>query len=125
METELREYVRHLLEVQGDDDLISVEVGLRVRTPRKGNIQIPDIMTNIRVAVGVAIVRQSEPIIRLGGGRDILKLELKYMPTSADLRTTLEHLGKVIKAVPGVEIVKILKVGGRPIMRSGGQPFIF
>lgn len=125
MEKHLREYVRVLLEVQGDSDLVSIEVSLRVKTPKKGDIQVPDIMTNIRVAPGVAIVRQTEPIVRLGQHRDILKLELKYMPTSVDLRSTIEELGKVIKAVPGVEIVKVTKVGGRPIMQKGGTPFVF
>jgi hypothetical protein len=82
-------------------------------------------MTNIRVAPGVAIVRQTEPIVRLGQHRDILRLELKYMPSSADLRSTIETIGKEIKDVPGVEIVKVTKVGGRPILQKGGAPFVF
>ncbi|MHA2021274.1 MAG: hypothetical protein ACW96N_06135 [Candidatus Thorarchaeota archaeon] len=125
MEKHLREYVRTLLEVQGNSDLISIEVSLRVKTPKKGDVQVPDIMTNIRVAPGVAIVRQTEPIVRLGQHRDILRLELKYMPSSADLRSTIETIGKEIKDVPGVEIVKVTKVGGRPILQKGGAPFVF
>tara|TARA_R110002126_G_scaffold47318_12_gene132525 strand:- start:6373 stop:6750 length:378 start_codon:yes stop_codon:yes gene_type:complete len=121
----IRKYIRRLIEVQGNSDLITIDVGLRVRTPKKGNIQVPDIMTNLRVAPGIAIVRQTEPLTRLGESRDILKLEIKYMPVSGDLLTTIETVGKLIKKIPGVEIVKILKVGGRDVRKPNGEPFLY
>ena len=128
MEAKLRTYVRQLLEFKTSSDLITAEVRMRVLTSNKNNPDaptVPDIMTMIRVIKGVSIVRQTVPIKRLNQGRDILELEVKYMPEKAELRKVIEELGKELKAVEGVEIVKITKVGGRDIQRSSGEPFLF
>lgn len=128
MEGTLRKYVRSLLEIQGSADLVAVEVRLRVRTATKDQPDaptVPDIMTNIRVIEGVSIVRQTIPIKRLQGDRDILELEIKYMPKSVEMRSAIAELGKEVKAVPGVEIVKVTKIGGRPVRQATGAGFIF
>lgn len=127
-DTSLRTYIRQLLEFRTSSDLLSIEVRLRVRTADKdhpGYPIVPDIMTNIRVLPGVSIVRQTVPIKRIPGGRNVLALEIKYMPMSADLKETLVTFGKELRSIAGIEIVKIVGVGGRKIEQQDGSSLIF
>jgi hypothetical protein len=125
----LRTYVRRMIESFGvTSDIMTVEVRLRVATSTKENPDsptVPDIMTNIRIIKGVSIVRQTVPIKRIQAGRDILELEIKYMPTTSDMKQSIVALGKEVRSVPGVEIVKITKIGGRTINQAHGAEFIF
>lgn len=122
----LRSYLKELIEeAYLAEDLVDLTITLRVRTSQASDPQIVDIMTNIRVIRGVAIVRQTMPIRRVAGARDVLQLGIKVMPYGRDVDTLVTTLGKQIKSVPGVEIVKFERVGDQQLVDPTGNPYVY
>lgn len=121
----MEEVLRPLIEAYASADLLDFTMRLRVQTSRENDPQVSDIMTNIRVIKGVAIVRQVLPIRRIKGGKDVLQLGVKFMPDTHSLTDTLDFLGKETKKIEGVEIVMFLTVGGRDVRKDSGDPYIY
>ena len=119
------EELRQLVEAYASADLLDFTMRLRVQTSGENDPQVSDIMTNIRVIKGVAIVRQVLPIRRIKGAKDVLQLGIKFMPETSSLIDTLDFLGKETKKIDGVEIVMFLTVGGREIRKDTGEPYIY
>lgn len=107
------------------DELINIIAKLRVVVAHDDDPQIVDIMTNIRVITGVAIVRQTLPVVEIGEGRQVLYLSVKVMPSADGLHSLLEFLGKSIKAIDGVELVKFDTVDDTPVLRTSDEAYVF
>ena len=79
---------------------------------------VPDTLTRIRVLSSVAVVGQLEKVQRSGAKNTILDCYVKFLPTSADDYKNLTSLGKLIKALPGVKIVRVLTFNDKRIMHD-------
>lgn len=112
-------------EFRGQSDLMDVVMRLRVRTKDPKDPQVADIVTNIRVIKGVAIVRQVSPVIRTKDGNDVLQVSVKFLPPTEDTEKAVTIIGKLVRKLPGVDICMILSVGGKEIRRKNGDPFIW
>lgn len=106
-------------------DLVQIRVRIRARTTELTDPTVPDILTNIRVAPGVAVVRQVSPVVRIPGARDVLDLEIKYLPDSTTALEYIEILSLEMKKIPGIEIIKVIGVAGQPIFREDGNAIVY
>lgn len=122
----LREVIRgQIIESHGVQDLVNVICRLQVRTVGEKNPTVPDILTNIRALPGVVVVKQLGAIRRIKRGREFMKIEIKYMPDLRDEHEFLPKLGKLLKSVSGVEIVRVISLRGRQVVRKDGRPWVF
>jgi hypothetical protein len=113
----IKEYVSLLLEQDSTrlkKDLMNVTMKLTMTK----DSHVPDTLTRIRVLPSVAVVGQDEPVDRSGG---ITKLEIyvKFLPTAENTYSSLQTVGKLIKGLPGIKMIKMISVGGRPILWKG------
>jgi hypothetical protein len=76
---------------------------------------VPDTMTRIRALASVTVVGQQSPVDRTGKGNTLLDVYVKFLPASEGLYKNLMTIGKLIKSLPGVRIVRVVSVGGRPV----------
>jgi hypothetical protein len=126
MKQDIQKYIKHIIqEYKTRFDLVEVHVRLRVKSTKKTDPQIPDIMTNIRVLKGVNTARQIVPIRKIKGGRDVLDLSIKYMPEVSNPHLYIQKLAKMLRAIPGIEIVKVLSVGGQVLTKDDGSSYVF
>lgn len=113
----IREYVGLLLEQDATrlkKDLINVTMKLIMTK----DSHVPDTLTRIRVLPSVAVVGQDNPVDR-SGGTTKLEIYVKFLPTAENTHDSLQTVGKLIKGLPGIKIIKMLTVGGRPITWKG------
>jgi len=80
---------------------------------------VPDTLTRIRVLPTVAVVGQREKVQRTEAQNAVLDVYVKFLPTSGSLIKNLMSLGKMIKGLPGVKIVRVLAVNNRKIQHKG------
>lgn len=80
---------------------------------------VPDTLTRIRVLPTVSVVGQVEKVERGEKGKAILVVYIKFLPDKGSQTSNLVKLGKLIKSLPGIEIVTFLTLGGRKIMYMG------
>jgi hypothetical protein len=83
------------------------------------NAHVPDTLTRIRILEGVAVVGQGEKVVRKKKGRTFLDVYVKYLPGSSEIIKDLVMLAKKIKKLPGIQVIKILTVGGRDVLVKG------
>ena len=81
---------------------------------------VPDLMTRVRILPSVAVVGQKERVIRPEQGRATLVLYVKYLPTINETTyESLTSLARKVKSLPGVEVVSVLAIDGRPVLFKG------
>tara|TARA_R110000824_G_scaffold385203_1_gene579386 strand:+ start:311 stop:586 length:276 start_codon:yes stop_codon:yes gene_type:complete len=80
---------------------------------------VPDTMTRIRVLPTVAVVGQRDKVQRTEAQNSVLDVYVKFLPTSGSLIKNLMSLGKMIKGLPGVKIVRVISVNNRKVQRNG------
>ena len=113
----IREYVGLLLEQDATrlkKDLINVTMKLIMTKVS----HVPDTLTRIRVLPSVAVVGQDNPVDR-SGGTTKLEIYVKFLPTAENTHDSLQTIGKLIKGLPGIKIIKMISVGGRPVTYKG------
>ena len=98
-----------------DRDVETVALRLLMRE----GAHVPDTLTRIRVLPTVSVVGQREKVERAKKRRAILEIYVKFLPTSKDVHKNLMSLGRMIKSLPGVEIVSVLSYNGRDITYKG------
>ena len=84
---------------------------------------VPDMMTLVRVLPSVAVVGQTDRVERSTSSGTVADIYVKFLPVPGSVYFNLSKLCKSIKALPGVEIVKVDKLGGRPVVFKG-QPIV-
>ena len=94
-----------------------IKATLRLAMDEKAHV--PDTLTRIRVLEGVAVVGQGEKVVRKKKGRTFLDIYVKYLPESSEIIKDLVILTKKIKKLPGIQVIKILTVGGRSVLVKG------
>ena len=94
-----------------------VKAGLRLAMDE--NAHVPDTLTRIRVLQGVAVVGQGEKVVRKKRGRTFLDIYVKYLPESSEVVKDLVSLAEQIKKLPGIQLIKVLTIGGREVLVKG------
>ena len=117
MSASIREYVRLVLEQSPDSTRLKKEqMKITCRLIMMKDAHVPDTLTKIRALSGITVVGQKEPVDRNEKGSTVLEVYVKFLPSSSETYSNLLNVGKLIKALPGVKIVRILTVGGRPVL---------
>ena len=84
---------------------------------------VPDTLTRIRVLPAVAVVGQTEKVERAKKRRAILEIYVKFLPGSKDIYKNIMSIGRMIKSLPGVEIVSVISYNNRKITYKD-QPIV-
>lgn len=95
--------------------LVKIDIELKMTH----DSHVPNVMILMRVLPLVAVVNQSQKVERSIGRGTSLSLYVKFLPKSGTLYKNLMMLCKMIKALPGVRIVKVNRVGGRTVTFKG------
>ncbi len=80
---------------------------------------VPDTMTLIRVLPSVAVVGQTDKVERSTAEGTVADIYVKFLPVPGSVYFNLVRLCKAIKALKGVKIVRVEKLGGRPVVFKG------
>lgn len=121
-QTSLRTFIRTLL--REASKLRAVPISMNISTLPSSSVT--DQITKIRAIKGVITVgidQQSD--MMTSTGHKMMYVTLKFLPPPGDVYEYLTALGKAIKAVGGVEMVNIHKMGGYDITAADGTPLIF
>tara|TARA_Y100000310_G_C20319035_1_gene639839 strand:- start:300 stop:575 length:276 start_codon:yes stop_codon:yes gene_type:complete len=84
---------------------------------------VPDTLTRIRALPMVTVVGQKEPVNRTAKGNTILETYIKFLPTTGNNYRNLLSIAKLVKGLPGIKIVRVISLEGRPILYKG-QPIV-
>jgi len=85
---------------------------------------VPDMMTLVRVLPSVAVVGQTDKVERSSAEGTVADIYVKFLPVPGSVYFNLIRLCKAIRALKGVKIVKVTKLGGRPVVFKGNQIII-
>ena len=115
----LKYYVKQLLlqeyeETRLDKSLTNINCILRLDS----NTHVPDTLTRIRVLPTVSVVGQRSPVDRNESGASV-EVYVKFLPNSSETYKNILSISKLIKSLPGVNLVKVVSLGGRPITFKG------
>jgi hypothetical protein len=80
---------------------------------------VPDMMTLVRVLPSVAVVGQTDRVERSSAEGTVADIYVKFLPVPGSIYFNLVRLCKSIKALKGIKIVKVDKLGGRPVVFKG------
>ena len=80
---------------------------------------VPDMLTRIRIATGVAVVGQKDKVARFSDGDGSLMLSIKYLPESDEIYKSLKDMSNLVKKLPGVKTVAIVSFNKRKILMNG------
>jgi len=83
---------------------------------------VPDTLTRIRVLPTVSVVGQKSPVNRGGDGASV-EVYVKFLPNGSDTYKNLINIAKLIKALPGINIVKVTELDGKKVSYKG-KPII-
>ena len=83
---------------------------------------VPDTLTRIRVLPTVSVVGQKSPVNRTETSA-VVEVYVKFLPNSSDTYKNIVSISKLIKSLPGVEIVKVLTLSGKSVSYKG-KPII-
>tara|TARA_Y100001938_G_C7924418_1_gene346139 strand:+ start:145 stop:495 length:351 start_codon:yes stop_codon:yes gene_type:complete len=110
----------NLLEEQNDP--MRLQRGLlkaSVRLTMAYKAHVPDTMTRIRVLPGVAVVSQSDQVVRKKAGKATLDIYIKFLPEAGPVFDSLKKILEDVKRLPGVEVIKVLSLGDRKVTYKG------
>ena len=114
-DSNIEEYVKLVLEqsvTRLKKDLMNVTMLLVMES----DAHVPDTLTRIRVLPSVSVVGQDAPVMRPDEGNVRLQVYVKFLPSASNTYASLKTIGKLIKGLPGIKIVKIMTVGGRKVL---------
>jgi hypothetical protein len=100
-----------------------VKVGVYITIEAKAHVA--DMLTKIRAIEGFVIVNSKEKIERPEYGSEFsFKVSIKYLPNGGDVYKMIEEMGKSLKKINGIKLVKFVSAGDRRIIKDG-KPIIF
>ncbi len=118
----IREYVSLLVE-QSVTRLEREQIKITCRLIMERDAHVPDTLTRIRALPMVTVVGQKEPVNRTAKGNTILETYIKFLPTTGNNYRNLLSIAKLVKGLPGIKIVRVISLEGRPILYKG-QPIV-
>jgi hypothetical protein len=106
-----------------DKHLASKMLKAEVSVKLELEAHVPDMMTLVRILPSVAVVGQTDKVERSTAEGTVADIYVKFLPVPGSVYFNLVKLCKAIKALPGVKIVKVEKLGGRKVVYKG-QPIV-
>lgn len=82
-------------------------------------IHVPDFMTKIRILPTVAVVGQTDKVMRTESGETVVDVFVKFMPVSEETYDNIVSLCELIKSLPGVDRIKVMKLDKKPVLYQG------
>ena len=79
---------------------------------------VPDTLTRIRVLPTVSVVGQKSPVERSEVSASV-EVYVKFLPNSSETYKNIMSISKLIKALPGVDMVRVLALGGKKVSYKG------
>lgn len=86
------------------------------------SVHVPDTLTRIRVLPTVSVVGQRSPVQRSDTGARV-EVYVKFLPTSSDTYKNIINIGNLIKALPGINMVRVSELDGKNVAYKG-KPII-
>lgn len=83
------------------------------------NTHIPDLATKIRILPGVAVVGQTEKVVRFLGGDAVVTLSVKFLPETDEIYKSLQDISLLIKKLPGVKSIAVEEFNKQSIEMDG------
>ena len=105
-------------ETRLDKSLININCVLKL----SNDAHVPDTLTRVRVLPTVSVVGQKSPVDRSETLASV-EIYVKFLPNSSDTYKNIISISKLIKALPGVELVKVLALSGKKVAYKG-KPII-
>ena len=120
----LRSSIQKILE-QVEHRLNKDLVKTTLRLTLEPGTHVPDTLTRIRVLPSISVVGQREKVERHDRSDAVLIAYVKFLPQEGgEIYKNLKSLGGMIKSLPGVKIVTVLSVDGKPVMHKGERIII-
>lgn len=95
--------------------MLKAEVSVKLQL----EAHVPDMMTLVRILPSVAVVGQTDKVERSTAEGTVADIYIKFLPVPGSVYFNLVKLCRAIKALPGVKIVKVEKLGGRKVVYKG------
>jgi hypothetical protein len=95
--------------------MLKVELSIKMAI----TAHVPDMMTLVRILPSVAVVGQTDRVERSEESGTVADIYVKFLPVPGSVYFNLLRLCKSIKALKGVNIVKVEKLGGRAVVFKG------
>jgi len=99
--------------------MLKVELSIKMDV----DAHVPDMMTLVRILPSVAVVGQTDRVERSSVEGTVADIYVKFLPVPGSIYFNLVRLCKSIKALKGVKIVKVEKLGARPVVFKG-EPIV-
>ena len=84
-------------------------------------IHVPDLLTKVRILPTVAVVGQSDKVMRTESGETIVDIYVKFLPVSTKRYKNIVAMCELIKSLPGVNKIKVLELDKKPVSFKGSQ----
>lgn len=82
-------------------------------------IHVPDFLTKIRILPTIAVVGQTDKVMRTETGDTVVDIFVKFMPVSDDTYDNIVSVCELIKSLPGVDRVKVLMLDKKNVTYQG------
>lgn len=86
-------------------------------------IHVPDFMTKVRILPTIAVVGQTDKVMRTESGDTVVDIFVKFMPVTDDVYENITSVCELIKSLPGVDRIKVQKVDKQNVLYNG-QPIV-
>jgi hypothetical protein len=107
------------MRINEDKHLASKMLKVELAVKMDMEAHVPDMMTLVRVLPSVAVVGQTDRVERSTAEGTTADIYVKFLPVPGSVYFNLVRLCKSIKALKGVKIVKVEKLGGRNVVFKG------
>tara|TARA_B100000035_G_C21022792_1_gene564774 strand:+ start:370 stop:702 length:333 start_codon:yes stop_codon:yes gene_type:complete len=84
-------------------------------------IHVPDLLTKIRILPTVAVVGQSDKVMRTESGDTVVDIYVKFLPVSKKEYKNIIAMCELIKSLPGVNKIKVLELNKKKVTFNGNQ----
>lgn len=111
------------MRLKEDKHLASKMLKAEISVKLELEAHVPDMMTLVRILPSVAVVGQTDKVERSTAEGTVADIYVKFLPVPGSVYFNLVKLCRAIKALPGVKIVKVEKLGGRKVIYKG-QPIV-
>lgn len=112
----VNEYIKLLIEQDDATRLKKDQIKMTCRLVMSKDAHVPDTLTKIRALSGITVVGQGEPVDRTEKGSTVLEIYIKFLPSGSQTYNNITTISKLIKALPGVKIVRVLTIAGREVL---------
>ncbi|WP_438964607.1 hypothetical protein [Winogradskyella sp.] len=92
-------------------DLENLLCRCRIKIEDREDPTVLDIMTDMRALAGIVTVRQTRPVSEVitNSGHRIIELNVSYLPKFIKGKNKITIVGKTLKSIEGVDIIKLIE----------------